>query len=95
MKKHSMLAILFLFAITGARLDSLSLASPADSYPAAQEKSAEQVYRNIQALKGVPAGELRGLAAAPDGKTLYYVHASQVWEVPTDGSRPPRLQRWD
>jgi hypothetical protein len=44
----------------------------------------------VRALKDVPAGKLKGLAAAPDGKTLYYVHANQVWEVPTDGSRPPR-----
>jgi hypothetical protein len=44
----------------------------------------------VRSLKDVPARELKGLAAAPDGKTLYYVHASQVWEIPTDGSRPPR-----
>jgi hypothetical protein len=44
----------------------------------------------VRSLKGVPAAQLKGLAAAPDGKTLYYVHANQVWEVPTDGSRPPR-----
>ena len=63
MKKHSMLAIVFLFVITGAGLDSLSLASPADSDPAAQEKPAEQVYRNIQALKGVPASQLQQVMA--------------------------------
>ena len=63
MKKHSMLALVFLFVITGAVLDSLSLASPADIDPVAQEKSAEQVYRNIQALKGVPAAQLQQVMA--------------------------------
>ena len=63
MNRYSMLAVVFLFVVTGAGLDSLSLASPADSDPAAQEKSAEQVYRNIQALKGVPASQLQQVMA--------------------------------
>jgi hypothetical protein len=41
-------------------------------------------------LKGVPGYGLTGLACSPDGKTLYYVHASQVWEVEADGSRAPQ-----
>jgi hypothetical protein len=32
---------------------------------------------------------LTALAASPDGKALYYVQSRQVFEVPTDGSRPP------
>ena len=63
MKRHSMLAIVFLFVITGAGLDCLSLASRADSDPAAQEKPAELLYRNIQALKGVPASQLQQVMA--------------------------------
>ena len=63
MKNHSRMAIVLLFVITGAGLDSSSSASHADSYPAAQEKSAEQVYRNIQALKGVPASQLQQVMA--------------------------------
>jgi hypothetical protein len=39
---------------------------------------------------GVMERGLNALAAAPDGKTLYYVHSRQIHEVPTDGSRPPR-----
>ena len=58
-----MLAIVFLFVITGACFDSSSLASPPDSDPAAQEKPAELVYRNIQALKGVPSSQLQQVMA--------------------------------
>jgi hypothetical protein len=39
---------------------------------------------------GVSGAGLVALAAAPDGKTLYYVQSRQVYEVPVDGSRPPR-----
>ncbi len=44
----------------------------------------------VGTVKGVPGYGLTGLASSPDGKTLYYVHTSQVWEVPTDSSRPPQ-----
>jgi DNA-binding beta-propeller fold protein YncE len=46
--------------------------------------------RLVDTVKGVPGYGLTGLAASPDGKTLYYVHANQVWEVPADSSRTPR-----
>jgi hypothetical protein len=46
--------------------------------------------RIVGTVKGVPGYGLTGLASSPDGKTLYYVHASQVWEVAADGSRPPQ-----
>jgi hypothetical protein len=46
--------------------------------------------RIAHTLKGVPGEGLTGLSATPDGRTLYYVHAGQVWEVPADGSRAPR-----
>jgi photosynthetic reaction center cytochrome c subunit len=63
MKRHAMLVVVLLFVITGVCLDFSSLASPADSDPPAQEKPAEQVYRNIQALKGVPASQLQQVMA--------------------------------
>jgi eukaryotic-like serine/threonine-protein kinase len=47
-------------------------------------------WRVVRTLKGVPAEGLMGLAASPDGRTLYYVRSRQVWEVPADGSRPPQ-----
>jgi len=63
MKNHLRMAIVVLFVITGVCLDFSSSASLADSDPAAQEKPAEQVYRNIQALKGVPASQLQQVMA--------------------------------
>jgi hypothetical protein len=36
-----------------------------------------------------PDEGLSALAASPDGKALYFVQSRQVYEVPTDGSRPP------
>jgi eukaryotic-like serine/threonine-protein kinase len=53
------------------------------------ELAGDQV-RVSRTLKDVPGEGLMRLAASPDGGTLYYVHSNRVWEVPTDGSRPPR-----
>jgi len=39
---------------------------------------------------GVVDQGLSALSASPDGQTLYYVRGRQVYEVPADGSRPPR-----
>ncbi len=39
---------------------------------------------------GIQSASLDALAGAPDGKTLYFVQSRQVYEVPADGSRPPR-----
>ncbi len=45
---------------------------------------------------GVAGEDLTSLAASPDGKTLYYVQARQVYEVPADGSkRPLKLEAGD
>jgi hypothetical protein len=63
MKRHSRLAVVILFVIAGTCLNISSLASRADSGAAAQEKPAEQVYKNIQALKGVPASQLQQVMA--------------------------------
>jgi photosynthetic reaction center cytochrome c subunit len=63
MKRHSTLAIVFLFVITGTLLDLSSSTASADGDSASQEKPAEQVYRNIQALKGVPASQLEQVMA--------------------------------
>jgi hypothetical protein len=41
------------------------------------------------ALPLVPGDDLAGLAASPDGKTLYYVHARHIWAVPSDGRGQP------
>jgi hypothetical protein len=53
------------------------------------ELEEDQVHL-VGTLKGVPGDGLMALASSLDGKTLYYVHSNQVWEVPTDDSRPPR-----
>ena len=39
---------------------------------------------------GIQSASLDALAGTPDGKTLYFVKARQVYEVPTDGSKPPQ-----
>jgi hypothetical protein len=39
---------------------------------------------------GIQSGNLAALAGSPDGKTLYFVQARQVYQVPTDGSMPPQ-----
>jgi hypothetical protein len=39
---------------------------------------------------GVPGQGVTALAASPDGRTLYYVQSRRVYEVPADGSGPPR-----
>jgi hypothetical protein len=47
--------------------------------------------KNRRLLKDVPGKGLGGLAASPDGKTLYYIRARRVWAVPADGGKPPRV----
>jgi hypothetical protein len=61
MKNHSRLAVILLFIAAGAYLNLTSFASPVDDQ--AQEKTAEQAYRNIQVLKGVPASQLQQVMA--------------------------------
>jgi hypothetical protein len=39
---------------------------------------------------GIKSESLDALASTPDGKTLYFVQARQVYQVPTDGSKPPQ-----
>jgi hypothetical protein len=63
MKKGFRLAVVFLFVATGAFLDLSSLASSVAGNHQAQEKTAEQAYRNIQVLKGVPASQLQQVMA--------------------------------
>jgi len=63
MKKYSRLAVVLLFVLAGACLDSSLLALPAASEPSAQEKPAEQVYKNIQILKGMPQSQLQQVMA--------------------------------
>lgn len=79
MNRHSRLVVL-LFFITGAGLSFSSLAAPAESAQAAQEKPAEQVFRNIQALKGVPASQLQQVMALFTGSLgvkCSYCHTNQ------------------
>jgi serine/threonine protein kinase len=37
---------------------------------------------------GIQSASLDALASTPDGKTLYFVQTRQVYQVPTDGSKP-------
>jgi len=39
---------------------------------------------------GIQSDGLTALAGTSDGKTLYFVQARQVYEVPADGNRPPK-----
>ncbi len=61
MNKHRRLSLTLLFIALGAwlNLSSASLQSPAPP----PEKTAEQVFRNIQALKGIPATQLQQVMA--------------------------------
>lgn len=71
MKTNSRLAVVLLFIGTGtfmgisgdgsARVSSLAFAEAGNQQ--ASEKTAEQVYRNIQILKGVPAAQLQQVMA--------------------------------
>jgi hypothetical protein len=45
--------------------------------------------RILHHLKHAPANDLSNLTASPDGRVLYYVHAKQVWRLPSDGSAAP------
>jgi hypothetical protein len=42
-------------------------------------------------IQGGLGTDLMGLAASPKGDLLYYAQSRRVWEVPTDGSKEPRL----
>ena len=72
MRHHFRLLVALLFVATGACLGFSSesaitpvssLALPADGNQQAQDKAAEHVYHNIQALKGVPASQLQQVMA--------------------------------
>ena len=39
---------------------------------------------------GIQGRRPSSLASTPDGKTLYFARARRIYEVPADGSRPPR-----
>jgi len=51
--------------------------------------------RIVGRLSGIPVGDVRDLAASPDGKTLYYVASRTVWAVSTTGSQPRRIAPGD
>ncbi len=51
-------AVAFSAALSPGRAEVGSAPQPAQERPAPQEKTAEQVYKNIQVLKGVPASQL-------------------------------------
>lgn len=62
MKLHFRLAVVVMFVVAGGFLNISSSASRADSGPA-QERTAEQTFKNIQALKGMPASQLQQVMA--------------------------------
>jgi predicted Ser/Thr protein kinase len=51
--------------------------------------------RISHALEDVPGDGLRGLAASPNGETLYYVRARRVWAVPVGGGEPREVGSGD
>jgi len=52
--------------------------------------------RVLQLLRSIPAdNNLKSLACAPDGKTIYYVAAGSIWSVPVEGSDPKKLHDGD
>lgn len=70
MKKQFRLVVVLVFVSIGGMCFSagtavtpLSSSLPIDTYRQAQEKTAEQAFRNIQALKGVPASQLQQVMA--------------------------------
>jgi hypothetical protein len=74
MRKHFSLAVVLVFLASGACIgfSAGSAVAPRSSFPLhaaahqqqqAQGKTAEQVYRNVQALKGVPASQLQQVMA--------------------------------
>src|SRR5262245_55927691 len=63
MNKLSQIAVALLFFATGGYVTCISSASTAGSERLVQEKTAEQIYKNIQVLKGVPASQLQQVMA--------------------------------
>ena len=51
--------------------------------------------RIIGHVNGVDGESVRGLAATPDGKTLFYVQDRAVWAIPTAGGEPRRVRTGD
>ena len=47
--------------------------------------------RIAQRLSGAAPGNMVGLSASPDGKTLYYSDSRTVWAVPAAGGQPRRI----
>jgi tRNA A-37 threonylcarbamoyl transferase component Bud32 len=47
--------------------------------------------RILRRLSEIPGGEVTGLAASPEGKTLYYVASRAVWAIPVTGGQPRRI----
>ncbi len=49
-------------------------------------------FRDGRIVRRIPVGgAIDGLAASPDGKTLYYVTANAVWSVAAEGGKPSRV----
>ncbi|MFY9609348.1 MAG: c-type cytochrome [Blastocatellia bacterium] len=89
MKRHDRLAVVLIFVATAGCIGfsaettvtpPSSSASYAGSDRQAQEKTAEQAFRNIQALKGVPASQLQQVMALFTGSLgvkCSYCHTNQ------------------
>ncbi|MBI2150195.1 MAG: PD40 domain-containing protein [Acidobacteria bacterium] len=45
----------------------------------------------VRRLKGTAGRAIAGLAASPDGKTLYFVDSQSIWSIPTSDGEPRRL----
>jgi eukaryotic-like serine/threonine-protein kinase len=51
--------------------------------------------RIIRRLEGTASAAISGIAAFPDGQTIYYTAARSVWSIPTAGGEPKRLGAGD
>jgi LSD1 subclass zinc finger protein len=95
MNKHRRLSVILFFVAISVCLNLSttmlpSSASSADVQEPAQEKTAEQVYRNIQVLKGIPASQLQPLMALFTG--ALGVRCSHCHTSPFDKDDKPAKQ---
>jgi hypothetical protein len=47
-----------------------------------------RIQRRLEDSKGA---DIQNLAAAPDGKTLYYAAGGDIWAIPTAGGKPRKI----
>ena len=87
-------SLLTLLMIAGARAQSTSTKGPSEGTTATPPKLAEEVYKNIQALKGIPADQVipsMQFIAASLGVECEYCHVARAFEK--DDKKPKLAAR--